>query len=324
MTQPEEQQIAVCVRAENENEERDDAEDHVSVSLEQNTSRHPCDGAKGHRAAGFTDRLVKTRFAPSPTGYLHLGHIVNAVYVWGMAGAAGGEVLLRVEDHDRQRSRTVYEHALLDDLDWLEFTPDIFRTDEFRAGPCAGRQSDREAIYRSAVEALEGRGLVFACDCTRKQLEGPIYSGRCRDRRLPLTDAVGWRVRLDDSVGGDVLVRDRLGNWTYQWCVSVDDMEQEITHVIRGEDLKESTPRQIALAGLLGRTIPATFIHHALIMKSATQKLSKSDRDTGIRDLREAGWSAPRVIGYAALRAGLQRDAALVHAADVRKFFDTP
>ena len=265
---------------------------------------------------------VRTRFAPSPTGLLHLGHVVNAVYVWGMARAARGEVLLRVEDHDRQRSRPEYESALLDDLDWLGFAPDIYSTDCFRGGPCDGRQSDRDVVYRDALSPLFERELVFGCDCTRKQLAGPVYSGRCRTRGLPLSDDVGWRVRLDDAVGGDVLIRDRLRNWTYQWCVVVDDTVQSITHIIRGEDLRDSIARQIALSQLLGRESPPAFFHHPLIMKTATQKLSKSDRDTGLAELRTAGWSPESVIGHAASAVGLQMHPAPLSARDVSRFFE--
>ena len=265
---------------------------------------------------------MKTRFAPSPTGLLHLGHIVNAIYVWGEAGAARGAVLLRVEDHDRQRSRGEYEAALLDDLDWLGFRPDVYTTDEFRRGRCDGRQSDRDAVYRAALAPLVLGGLVYGCDCTRKQLTGSVYSGRCRDRQLPLDDDIGWRVRLDAAAGGDVLIRDRLRNWTYQWCVTVDDTVQEISHVIRGEDLRESTARQIAIARLLGRTTPPVFVHHPLIMKTPTQKLSKSDHDTGIRDLRVAGWTASRVIGHAAALVGLQTASTPLDASEVSRLFE--
>jgi glutamyl-tRNA synthetase/glutamyl-Q tRNA(Asp) synthetase len=121
---------------------------------------------------------------------------------------------------------------------------------------------------------------------------------------------------------GDVLVRDRLGNWTYQWAVSVDDTAQQITTVIRGQDLRDSTPRQIALARLLGRETPPEFIHHPLIMKSPTQKVSKSDGDTGIRELRASGWTAARLIGEAARLVGLQPDAAPVESADVHRLFE--
>lgn len=263
-----------------------------------------------------------TRFAPAPTGWLHLGHVLNAEYVWGVAAALGGRVLLRIEDHDRTRSRREYEAGILDDLDWLGYRPDLFPTDAFRAGPCESRQSDREAVYRTALQMLVAKGLVYGCDCSRAEIiaasdgdtRGELrYSGRCRERGLPLSAGVGWRVRIDPGVEtfddgrlgpqaqdpsqqcGDVLVRDRHGNWTYQFAVSVDDWQQQIDLVVRGEDLLASTGRQIRLARLLGRERPPVFLHHPLIMKSATQKLSKSDGDTGIRTLREAGLSPAAV-----------------------------
>jgi glutamyl-Q tRNA(Asp) synthetase len=265
---------------------------------------------------------VRTRFAPSPSGYLHIGHIVNAVYVWGMARAQGGQVVLRIEDHDRQRSRLEYEQALLDDLDWLGFAPDVYSTDDFRRGKCLGRQSDREAIYRRALAPLVDRHLMYGCDCSRKQLESAAYPGTCRNRGLPLCEGIGWRVRLDSEQSGDVLIRDRLGNWTYHWAATVDDTVQQMTHVIRGADLRDATPRQIALARLLGRDEPPAFIHHPLIMKSQTQKISKSDRDTGVRELRAAGWTAARLIGDAAMRVGLQHDATPIEPANVYRLFD--
>lgn len=266
---------------------------------------------------------MRTRFAPAPTGYLHIGHVVNAIYVWGLARARGGVVVLRIEDHDRQRSRPAFETALLDDLDWLGFQPDVYPTEAFRAGRCDGRQSDREAVYRATLAPLVDRGLVYGCDCTRRDLQTSVYPGTCRDRGLPLRDGVGWRVRLDDreetfddgrlgpqrqrpaAQCGDLLIRDRLRNWTYQWAATADDTLQEITHVIRGEDLLDSTGRQIALARLLGRAAPPAFFHHPLVMKSPMQKLSKSDADTGIRELRAAGWSAADLIGHAAHIVGL-------------------
>lgn len=271
---------------------------------------------------------MRTRFAPAPTGWLHLGHVLNGEYVW----KSGGEVLLRIEDHDRERCRPEYEAGILDDLDWLGYRPDIFHTDAFRAGVCDGRQSDRESVYREAVDVLQQQGMVYACDCTRRAIEdrgrrpegrGPCaedaeiaevrYDGHCSHRGLPLADGYGWRVRIEPGVErfvdgrlgaqdqdpsaqcGDVLIRDRLGNWTYQFAVSVDDFRQGIDLVIRGEDLLASTGRQIHIARLLGRERPATFLHHGLIMKSPGQKLSKSDGDTGIRELRARGWTPQQV-----------------------------
>jgi glutamyl-tRNA synthetase/glutamyl-Q tRNA(Asp) synthetase len=115
---------------------------------------------------------------------------------------------------------------------------------------------------------------------------------------------------------GDLLVRGRDGQWSYQFAVAVDDFAQGVTLVIRGDDLRPSTGRQLQLARLLGRRAPPRFLHHPLVMKTPTQKLSKSDRDTGVRDLRAQGWSASRVIGEAAALAGLIGEARPLTARD--------
>ena len=271
-----------------------------------------------------------TRFAPAPTGWLHLGHVLNAWYVWTTARVRRGRVVLRVEDHDRERCRPEFEAALLEDLDWLGFVPDVFPTTAFRAGACEGRQSDRSRHYLEAVERLRALGLVYACGCSRREIQDAAarkalaggrtapaelwYDGRCRDRGLPLEVGRGWRVRMDPGIEtfddgllgpqqqspaeqcGDLLIRDRAGNWTYQFAVTVDDWLQGIDLVIRGVDLLPSTGRQIRLARLLGRETPPQFAHHPLIMKSPDQKLSKSDRDTGVRDLRAGGLTRQQVI----------------------------
>src|SRR5262245_352514 len=292
------------------------------------------------RASFRIMRDMISRYAPAPTGFLHLGHVVNAIHVWGLTKADGGRVLLRIEDHDRQRSRAAYEAAILEDLEWLGFKTD---------GPMV-RQSERGGIYSQALDMLRRQGRVYACGCSRAEIvsvgrpflgrhsggperpalrspSGPQwpaseqdelwYPGTCRGRGLPEAPGLGVRVRLDPTVErfvdlrygpqeqqpseqcGDLLVRDREGNWTYQFVATVDDYVQGVTHVIRGDDLLSSTGRQIQLARLLGRTEPAVFYHHPLIMKSPTQKLSKSDGDSGIRDLRAKGWTAERVIAHA-------------------------
>ena len=260
-----------------------------------------------------------TRFAPAPTGYLHLGHVLNAQHVWGAARDRGGQVLLRIEDHDRQRSRIEFEQAILEDLAWLGFIHD---------GKII-RQSERGSTYQRELQRLIDRGLVYGCTCSRRDQGSGIgdqgsgireirYRNTCRDKGIPLSSDVGWRVIMEPGVErfvdgifgpqeqdpseqcGDLLVRDRLGNWTYQFAATVDDHLQRITDVIRGEDLLASTGRQIRLARLLGRDTPPRFWHHRLIMKSPTQKLSKSDGDTGVRDLRASGWTREQVLEKAA------------------------
>ena len=298
----------------------------------------------------LTDGVV-TRFAPAPTGALHIGHVVNALYVWGLARALGGEVILRVEDHDRQRSRSEWERQMLDDLDWLGLAPDVYPTDAYRRGACDGRQSERDHLYRRSLAPLIAEGMVYGCRCTRAMHQGGqnasstttsgerFYPGTCRDAGIPLDDDVGWRLRLDPGqetfddglMGrqqqdpaaqcGDLLVRDRSGNWTYQCVAAIDDAVQGVTLVVRGQDLLASTGRQMRLARLIGRNVPALFVHHRLVMKSATQKLSKSDGDTGVRDLRAAGWSADRVIAHAAVLAGLTSTTASLSPRDVADLF---
>jgi glutamyl-tRNA synthetase/glutamyl-Q tRNA(Asp) synthetase len=250
-------------------------------------------------------------------------------------------VLLRIEDHDRERSRPEFERAILDDLDWLGFVPDEPTTEDFRGGVCPGRQSDREAIYETALEGLRNQRLVYGCSCSRSDFSGGApstgeipYPGTCRVKRLVDGPGLTIRVRLDSTVErfddllrgpqeqrpdqqcGDVVVRDRAGNWSYQFAAAVDDLAQDITMVIRGDDLLTSTGRQILLARLLGRQKPARFLHHPLVMKSPTQKLSKADNDTSIRDMRRRGVSPDHLIGQAAVLGGLLDKARPVVAAE--------
>ncbi len=274
----------------------------------------------------------RTRFAPAPTGHLHLGHVVNAIWVWGAARAFGGRVLLRIEDHDRLRSRAEYERSILADLAWLGFEPD----------DALVRQSEREALYSAALDRLAALGLVYPCDCTRREIadQGPAaeelrYPGTCRTRRIeshtgPMRRVVlareeivfdelrsGTRTQVPAEQCGDLLARDRNGNWTYQFAVTIDDLAQQVDVVVRGEDLLASTGRQIQLGRLLGRAAPARFLHHPLIRKADGSKLSKSSRDSGIRDLRASGWSAGRVLGAAAEAVGLVAHGRTLGVADL-------
>lgn len=280
-------------------------------------------GQRASRASADTCPLTITRFAPAPTGHLHIGHVVNALYVWETARREGARVLLRIEDHDRQRSRPEYEASILEDLEWLGFVAD---------GPVV-RQSERREIYESALARLRAQGLVYACECSRQAIVAVTadtspelrYPGTCATKNLPEAPGMALRVRLPRSeerfedllLGpqvqvpseqcGDLVVRDRNGNWTYQFAVTVDDFEQGVNLVIRGMDLLASTGRQIQLARMLGRSEPPRFMHHPLVMKSATQKLSKSDRDTGIREMRAAGATRDDVLALARQLADAKR-----------------
>lgn len=276
---------------------------------------------------------MRTRFAPSPTGWLHLGHVANALWTWETAARCGAAVVLRIEDHDRGRCRPAYERQLLDDLAWLGFMPEPESAMSLRRAPSPFRQSDCGAIYEAALARLAHAGLVYGCDCSRSAIAAqagdaaadgvePRYAGTCRDRRLPLEPGLGIRVRLPDTTEtfddlrlgpqvqhpqqqcGDLLVRDRLGNWTYQFAVTVDDLRHGIDLVVRGEDLLGSTGRQMALARLLGRDVPPRFLHHPLIRNAAGIKLSKKDDAPGLRDFRAAGWLPADVLAEARQAAG--------------------
>jgi glutamyl/glutaminyl-tRNA synthetase len=260
--------------------------------------------------------------------------------VWGLAAATGRRVVLRIEDHDRQRSRPAFDAALLEDLAWLGFeadTPPI-------------RQSDDWSVYALALERLRASGLVYACDCSRttfaawvrehaRPWSGSGCPGGCRARGLTEVAGRGIRVALgagtetwhDLRLGpqrevtdrdGDLLVRDRHGNWTYPLCVVVDDERQGIDLVVRGEDLLDATARQIRLGHLLGRDQPPAFYHHPLIRKPGGAKLSKSDGDTGVRELRERGFSAEAVLGEAAAAVGLLERPRPLALAELRELFE--
>ena len=282
--------------------------------------------------ASQLDAPPVTRYAPSPTGYLHLGHVVNAIYVWGIARALDGRVLLRIEDHDRIRSRLPFETALLDDLDWLGFEADAGRH------PLV-RQSDHQAVYEAALQQLRRAYLVYACACSRKDIGGERYPNTCRgaglnerrDRGLRVAMDKGMETFVDGILGpqhqspaedcGDLLLRDRDGHWTYQFAVTVDDVRDGITLVIRGADLLSSTGRQIRLARMLGRAEPPLFVHHPLILKPSGEKVSKSSGDTGVRELRAAGASPADVIGRAAAAVGLLPEPRAIGADEVANLF---
>jgi glutamyl/glutaminyl-tRNA synthetase len=268
-----------------------------------------------------TQDAVRTRFAPAPTGYLHLGHVANAVWTWGVARALGAEVLLRIEDHDRQRSRLPFDAALVEDLAWLGFMPDV--------GPVRQTDAESQAAFAAAASRLRFEGLVYGCDCTRstfaawrathgrpwtgdgcpggcrrRGLDGPVLRIALGDGGEAWTDALAGPRWADVAASGDLPIRDRHGNSTYGFCVVVDDLRQGIDLVVRGRDLLDATAAQIRLGRLLGRAAPPTFLHHPLVTRPDGSKLSKSAGDTGVRELRAAGLTPAEIIERAAAATG--------------------
>ena len=279
----------------------------------------------------------KTRFAPSPTGYLHEGHLLSALYVWAAAKKWDLSVRLRIEDHDQERSRPEHIAAIRDDLQWLGF--------KWQSESLQSEHFDR---FEKVLKKLEAQNLVYPCYCSRKELEEQnpknefgeiIYQGKCKGGSLPLvrtaslsTPSSGGpprnaphslRIKIPDKVinwhdlrlgdfaenpklqCGDFPIRDRIGQWTYQFAVCVDDIEEGISHVIRGEDIRNSTARQIALMELMGRSEPPKYLHHPLIVDPAGKKLSKREKAHSIRQDREAGVTPQELLGRVLFKAGL-------------------
>lgn len=273
---------------------------------------------------------VRGRYAPSPTGRLHLGNARTALLSWLQIRAAGGRFVMRVEDVDPGRSRRDLEARQLVDLRWLGL--------DWDEGPDVGgsfgpyRQSERGDRYAEAIARLS----TFACTCTRKELREatlaphgaePVYPGTCRDGRAhpERPAALRWRVpdeivRVDDLVCGqmtsslaadvgDVLLRRTDGAWAYQLACVVDDAQMEITHVLRGADLWGSTPRQVALHRALGST-PPSWAHVPLVVGPDGEKLSKRHGAPDLSALREGGADPRRVVAALARSVGLVKDGA--------------
>ena len=248
---------------------------------------------------------VVTRFAPSPTGRLHVGNIRTALHNFLFARKNGGTFILRIDDTDRERSTAEFDQAIRDDLDWLGLTPDELR-----------RQSERFDLYEREFEKLKAAGRVYPCyetpdelELRRKVLLGrglpPVYERKPNDAPIPEGRAPHWRFRLDhdspiawtDLIRGeqkfdpkllsDPVVRREDGSWLYLLPSVIDDIDMEITHVVRGEDHVSNSAVQIQMFEALGAKPPA-FAHEALLV-AAEGKLSKRLGSYGAEHLREEG-----------------------------------
>jgi glutamyl-tRNA synthetase len=247
------------------------------------------------------------RIAPSPTGYLHLGHARTFWTAQERARARGGKLVLRNEDLDRDRCKTEFVRAMIEDLRWFGF--------EWQEGPCP--QGERIALYHEAFEKLKRGGVLFPCNCSRKDVqrasqaphqsdEEPIYPGTCRDRQNT-SGQVNWRFRVPDGevirfvdghygeqgfvAGkdfGDFVVWRQDDLPSYQLAVVVDDHAMRITEVVRGADLLLSTARQLLLYRALSLPPPA-FYHCPLMTDSSGVRLAKRHDALSLRALRESG-----------------------------------
>lgn len=263
------------------------------------------------------------RFAPSPTGRLHLGNARSALLGWLWARSSGGEFLLRIEDLDPERSKPEFIDGIFEDLTWLGLDWD---------GP-VWRQSERQALYDEALAKLEAQGRAYRCWCSRAEVaraataphgdEGPVYPGTCRHAPQPKADRPpAWRfavepglVRFNDAVHGpssqdvayavgDFVVRRADGVASYQLAVVVDDALAGVNHVLRGDDLLASTHRQLQLQGALGYRAPV-YAHVPLLVQADGKRLAKREGASTVAGLRARGWSPERVIGLLAQTARL-------------------
>jgi glutamyl-Q tRNA(Asp) synthetase len=271
--------------------------------------------------------MTVTRFAPSPTGYLHLGHAHSALVGWHRATAETGRFLLRIEDIDPARCRPEFEAAILEDLGWLGLDWE----------QPVRRQSDHPADYQGALDRLRGLGVLYPCFCSRKDIaaavsaphgpEGPIYPGTCRALPTELARARQERgdpyaLRLDvaktqamtgpltfqdqregavvarPETLGDVVLARRDAPASYHLCVTVDDHLQGVTLVTRGVDLFHATHIHRLLQAILDLNVP-TYLHHLLLTNAAGERLSKRDGAVAIQALRRAGRSAAEVRALA-------------------------
>ncbi len=251
---------------------------------------------------------VRTRFAPSPTGYLHIGGVRTALFCWLFAKRHKGTFVLRIEDTDRERSTPESIDAILEGLKWMELTPD--------EGPFY--QTDRMDRYGEAIKELLDKGMAYHCYCSKDELEQereaqrsrgekPRYSRKCRHNaqikpdvepvvrfKNPIDGAVIWddavkgRIVIGNSELDDLIICRPDGTPTYNFCVVVDDLDMEITHVVRGDDHVNNTPRQINILRALGGECPV-YAHVPMILGADGQRLSKRHGAVSVLEYRNLG-----------------------------------
>ena len=301
------------------------------------------ENAHPHQARSESDRPLIGRFAPTPSGRMHLGNLFAAMLAWASVRSRGGRMILRIEDLDTERCSQQWADLLKQDLEWLgldwdEETPP---------------QRERGEAYAAALDRLRELGLVYPCWCTRGLLHAAsaphaedghsVYPGFCRDlteaeraaragkpasTRLMVPDEV---ISFTDGVQGpysenlardcgDFVVRKADGGWAYQLAVVVDDVASSVSEVARGRDLLSSAPRQIYLYRLLGAALPAYF-HAPLLLGPGGRRLSKRDLALDMGTLRE-NFSPEQILGHLAHLAGLTQGPSPLPARELPALFD--
>jgi glutamyl/glutaminyl-tRNA synthetase len=272
--------------------------------------------------------FTKTRIAPTPSGYLHLGNVLSFALTAALARKAGAKILLRIDDLDQQRVSLDYVQDIFDTLNFLSIPWDEGPRDveDYKAN---WSQLHRMGLYKYALDQLEDQRELFACQCSRSQLQVSGYPGACRNRSIPLdTPNIAWRLYTDEKelviktlntgiikaklpdTMKDFVVKKKDDHPAYQLASVIDDIHFGIDLVVRGEDLYPSTIAQHYLADVLG--VPdfqnITFHHHALLMEDGDKKLSKSAGATSIKYLREQGKTAADIYGKIGTMLGADKD----------------
>ena len=271
-----------------------------------------------------TQRRVRTRFAPSPTGFIHLGNIRSALYPWAFARSQGGTFILRIEDTDLERSTQASVDVILEGMAWLGLDPD--------EGPYY--QMQRMDRYQAVLAQLQAAGHVYPCYMSVAELDAlrerqmaakqkPRYDGTWRPEpgktlplvpagvkpvlrfRTPLTGTVGWddkckgHIEFQNSELDDLVIARADGTPTYNFCVCVDDMDMAITHVIRGDDHVNNTPRQIHIFEALGAPVPV-FAHLPTVLNEQGEKMSKRNGAKAVTQYRDEGYLPDAMVNYLA------------------------
>ncbi|MDZ7839679.1 MAG: glutamate--tRNA ligase [Gammaproteobacteria bacterium] len=262
---------------------------------------------------------IRTRFPPSPTGFLHIGGARTALFNWLFTRRYGGRMVMRVEDTDRERSTEESVQAIFDSLEWLGI--------DYDEGPYY--QTQRTERYTEVIDKLLESGRAYRCYCSREELEAmredqrargvkPRYDGRCRDRTAPepgVSPVIRFRNPREDSVVIDDVIRGRIvisndelddliiarsdGSPTYNLTVVVDDVDMEITHVIRGDDHINNTPRQVNIIKALGAPLPV-YAHVPMILGPDGKRMSKRHGAVSVMEYREQGFLPHAVLNYLA------------------------
>lgn len=286
--------------------------------------------------------IIRTRFAPSPTGNLHLGSIRTALYCWLYARNRGGEFILRIEDTDQERSTQEATQLILDSMSWLGL--------DYDAGPFY--QAKRLDHYRKVAERLIEDGLAYRCYCSKEKLaelrerqfankEKPRYDGCCRDKNLSEDKEQPFVIRFKNSQEGSVEFEDQIlgplsfqnselddliiirtdGFPTYNFCVVVDDLDMKITHVIRGSDHINNTPRQINIFRAFDAT-PPTYTHVPMILGSDGTKLSKRHGAASVLEYRDNGFLPETILNYLVRLGWSHGDQEIFSRDEMIKLFD--